>query len=305
MIITNMLDLIGNTPLVKLGNIFPTSDHADIYLKLEGFNVGGSVKDRAALGMIEEAEQSGILKKGMVIIEPTSGNTGISLSMIAAVKGYEIVLTMPETMSVERRSILTAYGAKLILTDGALGMKGAIAKATELVQTEQNYIMLQQFVNKANPHKHFSSTGVEIYQDLPTLSAFVAGVGTAGTITGVGGYLKQQNKDIKIYAIEPKASPVISEGSPGKHKIQGIGAGFIPQNYDASLIDGVYTVTDEEAISYAQLLAKKHGLFVGISTGANVAIAYKIAQELGQGKQIVTIAPDGGEKYLSTDLVKY
>lgn len=304
MLITNPIDLIGNTPIIKLSDIFPEKDIADIYLKLENFNLSGSIKDRAALGMIERAEKEGVLKADSVLVEPTSGNTGIALAMLAAIKGYRIILTMPETMSVERRSILQAYGAELVLTDGALGMKGAIAKAEELVAEHPNYFMPQQFNNTANPQKHYDTTAAEILADIPDLDAFVAGVGTAGTITGTGRHLKKRNPAIQVYAIEPATSAVITTGVPGKHKIQGIGAGFIPQNYDATIVDEVFTVTDEVAIATAKLLAKKHGLFVGISSGANVAIAYEIAKKLGKGKKVVTVAPDGGEKYLSTDLVK-
>ncbi len=303
MLYENLLDLIGNTPLIKLNHIFG-DDIADIYVKLEGFNLGNSIKDRAALGMIEEAEKSGKLLPGGTIVEPTSGNTGISLALIARLKNYNVVIIMPDTMSVERRNIMTALGAELILTDGSKGMKGAIEKAYELIQENKNYFMPQQFENPANPLKHYETTGVEIIKDLPDLDAFVAGVGTGGTLTGVGKRLKEHNPDIKIIAAEPSASPVISGGIPGKHKIQGIGAGFIPKNLDLSIIDEIIKISDEEAFIFCKELSLKNGLFLGISSGANVAAAYKVAKKLGKGKKVVTVSPDGAEKYLSTDLFK-
>ena len=303
MLYENLLDLIGNTPLIKLNHIFG-DDIADIYVKLEGFNLGNSIKDRAALGMIEEAEKSGKLLPGGTIVEPTSGNTGISLALIARLKNYNVVIIMPDTMSVERRNIMTALGAELILTDGSKGMKGAIEKAYELIQENKNYFMPQQFENPANPQKHYETTGVEIIKDLPDLDAFVAGVGTGGTLTGVGKRLKEHNPDIKIIAAEPSASPVISGGIPGKHKIQGIGAGFIPKNLDLSIIDEIIKISDEEAFIFCKELSLKNGLFLGISSGANVAAAYKVAKKLGKGKKVVTVSPDGAEKYLSTDLFK-
>ena len=303
MLYENLLDLIGNTPLIKLNHIFG-DDIADIYVKLEGFNLGNSIKDRAALGMIEEAEKSGKLLPGGTIVEPTSGNTGISLALIARLKNYNVVIIMPDTMSVERRNIMTALGEELILTDGSKGMKGAIEKAYELIQENKNYFMPQQFENPANPLKHYETTGVEIIKDLPDLDAFVAGVGTGGTLTGVGKRLKEHNPDIKIIAAEPSASPVISGGIPGKHKIQGIGAGFIPKNLDLSIIDEIIKISDEEAFIFCKELSLKNGLFLGISSGANVAAAYKVAKKLGKGKKVVTVSPDGAEKYLSTDLFK-
>ena len=303
MLYENLLDLIGNTPLIKLNHIFG-DDIADIYVKLEGFNLGNSIKDRAALGMIEDAEKSGKLLPGGTIVEPTSGNTGISLALIARLKNYNVVIIMPDTMSVERRNIMTALGAELILTDGSKGMKGAIEKAYELIQENKNYFMPQQFENPANPLKHYETTGVEIIKDLPDLDAFVAGVGTGGTLTGVGKRLKEHNPDIKIIAAEPSASPVISGGIPGKHKIQCIGAGFIPKNLDLSIIDEIIKISDEEAFIFCKELSLKNGLFLGISSGANVAAAYKVAKKLGKGKKVVTVSPDGAEKYLSTDLFK-
>ncbi|MBP9478353.1 MAG: cysteine synthase A [Sebaldella sp.] len=303
MLYDNLLDLIGKTPIIKLNHLYG-DDIADIYVKLESFNLGNSVKDRAALGMIEEAENTGKLKSGGTIVEPTSGNTGISLALIARLKGYNAIIVMPDSMSVERRSIMTALGAELILTDGSKGMKGAIEKAEELIRENKNYFMPQQFENSANPQKHYETTGVEIIEDLPDLDAFVAGVGTGGTITGVGRRLKEYNSDIKIIAVEPSTSPVISGGIPGKHKIQGIGAGFIPKNLDVSIIDEVVKISDDEAFDFCRELSAKNGLFLGISSGANIAAAYKVAKKLGKGKKVLTISPDGAEKYLSTDLFK-
>lgn len=300
MIYENILDLIGNTPVVKL-KFLEGDDVADIYLKLEKYNLGGSVKDRAALGMIEEAERQGLLKKGGTIVEPTSGNTGISLALIGRAKGYNVIITMPDTMSIERRNILKAYGAELVLTEGAKGMKGAIAKAEEIVSENEGYFLPQQFVNSANPKKHYDTTAEEILKDFPVLDAFVSGVGTAGTLSGVGKKLKEQRPETKIYAVEPSESPVLSGGEPGKHTIQGIGAGFVPANYDASVVDGIIKVSTEEAIAFARRATQENGLFVGISSGAAIAAAYQVAKKLGKGKKVLAISPDSGEKYLSIE----
>ena len=301
MIVNSSIELIGNTPVVKLSNIREES-MAEIYIKLEGKNPGGSIKDRAALGMIEEAEKAGILKKGGVIIEPTSGNTGIALTLIGVLKGYRVIVVMPDTMSIERRNIVKAYGGELVLTDGILGMKGAIEKAEELSATMPGSFIPQQFTNKANPEKHYKSTAEEILKDFDHLDAFVVGVGTGGTITGVGKKLKEEIQDIKIYAVEPETSAVMSGEGPGKHKIQGIGAGFIPEILNMDIVDEVVKITDAEAYDAARDTAKKEGLLLGISSGANIAAAIKVAKELGAGKKVLTISPDGGEKYLSTDL---
>lgn len=301
MIYTNVIDMIGKTPLFKLGKLVD-EDSADVYVKLEKLNPGGSIKDRAALGMIEQAEKEGILKPGSVIVEPTSGNTGIALAMLGKLKGYRVIIVMPDTMSVERRQLMTAYGAELILTEGAKGMSGAIAKAEEIISQNEGYFLPQQFTNKANPQKHYETTATEILDDVADVDVFTAGVGTAGTIIGVGRKLKELKGDIKIVAMEPASSPVLSGGKPGPHKIQGIGAGFVTEIYDKDVVDEVVTVTNEEAYEYARLLAREEGILVGISSGANVAAALKIAKKLGKGKKVVTVAPDGGEKYLSTGL---
>ena len=299
MIYNNLLDLIGNTPVVKVD--FKDENIADVYVKLEKFNLSGSVKDRAALGMIEAAEKEGLLKEGSVIIEPTSGNTGIALALIGRLKGYKVIIVMPDTMSIERRSTLKAYGAELILTDGTKGMGEAIAVAEKLAAENPNYFLPQQFNNKANPKKHYETTGKEILDDFKVVDAFVAGVGTGGTIVGVARRLKERSKDTLIVGIEPSTSAVLSGGKPGKHSIQGIGTGFIPENYDASVIDEIVKISSEEAVEYAKKASHDFGLFVGISSGANIAAAYQIAKKLGKGKIVVTIAPDGGEKYLSVE----
>ena len=299
MIYNNLLDLIGNTPVVKVD--FKDENIADVYVKLEKFNLSGSVKDRAALGMIETAEKEGLLKEGSVIIEPTSGNTGIALALIGRLKGYKVIIVMPDTMSIERRSTLKAYGAELILTDGTKGMGEAIAVAEKLAAENSNYFLPQQFNNKANPEKHYETTAKEIIDDFKIIDAFVAGVGTGGTIVGVAKRLKERSKDTKVVGVEPSTSAVLSGENPGKHSIQGIGTGFIPKNYDASVVDEIVKISSEEAVEFAKKASHDFGLFVGISSGANIAAAYQVAKKLGKGKIVVTIAPDGGEKYLSVE----
>ena len=299
MIYNNLLDLIGNTPVVKVD--FKDENIADVYVKLEKFNLSGSVKDRAALGMIEAAEKEGLLKEGSVIIEPTSGNTGIALALIGRLKGYKVIIVMPDTMSIERRSTLKAYGAELILTDGTKGMGEAIAVAEKLAAENSNYFLPQQFNNKANPEKHYETTAKEIIDDFKIIDAFVAGVGTGGTIVGVAKRLKERSKDTKVVGVEPSTSAILSGENPGKHSIQGIGTGFIPKNYDASVVDEIVKISSEEAVEYAKKASHDFGLFVGISSGANIAAAYQVAKKLGKGKIVVTIAPDGGEKYLSVE----
>ena len=299
------LELVGNTPLVEVTNIENEQNlEASVLVKLEYFNPGGSVKDRIAKAMIEDAESRGALKEGSVIIEPTSGNTGIGLAAIAAAKGYRIILTMPETMSVERRNILKAYGAELVLTDGAKGMKGAIARAQELAAEIPDSFIPGQFENPANPAAHRSATGPEIWRDTDgKIDIFVAGVGTGGTITGVGEYLKEQNPDINIVAVEPEGSPVLTEGKAGKHKIQGIGAGFVPETLNTSVYDEVIRVTDEDAFAAARYLARKEGILTGISSGAALHAAVELAQRPeNKGKMIVALLPDSGDRYYSTPL---
>lgn len=301
MIYNNALEMVGNTPLLKLNNIVK-EDMAEIYLKLEKQNPAGSVKDRAALGMIEKAEELGLLKEGDTIVEPTSGNMGIGLAMIGKLKGYRVIIVMPETMSIERRSLIRAYGAELVLTEGAKGMKGAIAKAVEIAEGQKDYFIPQQFTNVANPNKHYATTAEEIVKDVNDLNMFIAGVGTGGTISGVGKRLKELKPEVKVVAVEPEKSPVLSGGQPGSHKIQGIGAGFIPDNYNKDVVDKILTVSDEEAFEATRHVARQEGILIGISSGANVAAAIKMAKELGKGKKIVTVAPDGGEKYISMGL---
>jgi cysteine synthase A len=294
----NVLDMIGATPILKLNKLVQ-GNMADIFVKLEKFNPAGSIKDRAALGMIEKAENLGLLKDGYTIVEPTSGNTGIALAMIGRIKGYEVIIVMPDTMSVERRNLIKAYGAQLVLTDGTKGMKGAINKAKEISEGKPSFFIPQQFINIANPEKHYATTAEEIISDVEDVDVFVAGVGTGGTITGVGKRLKEIKSDIIVVAVEPEKSPVLSGGEPGPHKIQGIGAGFTPDIYDSSVVDEIMKISDEEAFEMAKIMAKEEGILVGISTGANIAAAIKIAKRLGKGKKVVTVSPDGGEKYIS------
>ncbi len=300
MIYNNVYELIGNTPIVKINDLFDDLK-SDLYLKLEWYNPGGSVKDRIAISMIEAAEQEGLLSLGSTIIEPTSGNTGIGIAMVAAAKGYKAVLVMPDSLSIERRKILKGYGAELILTDATKGMKESIRVSEELVEKE-GYFMPMQFKNLNNPKAHMKNTAIEILRDLPNITHFVAGVGTGGTITGVGAILKERSKNIHITAVEPFTSAVLSGEEPGKHKIQGIGAGFIPDILNTSIYDEIIKVEDENAFETSRLLAKKLGLFVGISTGANVYAAYQLSKLLPKGKTILTVSPSNGERYLSTDL---
>jgi len=300
MIKGHLLNMIGNTPVVKL-NHMTNEETADVYVKLEGFNLTGSVKARAALGMIEEAEAAGILKPGVKIIEPTSGNTGIALAYIGKLKGYEVNIVMPDTMSVERRNIIKSYGAELILTDGSKGMSGAIAEATRLAQ-EEGYFMPQQFTNDANRKIHYNTTGLEIIEDFETLDAFVASVGTGGTISGAGKRLKEHYASIQIVGVEPVESPVLSGGAPGPHKIQGIGPGFIPAIYDASVVDQIEKVDSATAYEVTKRLLNEEGLFLGISSGAAIAAAIRVAEQLGKGKKVLVISPDNGEKYISNNV---
>lgn len=291
------LDLVGKTPVVKLQKITDES-MADIFVKLEGQNLTGSVKVRPALGMIEGAEKEGLLKSGMTIIEPTSGNTGIAIALIGKLKGYKVVIVMPDTMSVERRNIVKAYGAELILTDGSKGMSGAIAEATRLA-AGANYYMPQQFKNKYNSQIHYDTTAVEIIEDFESIDAFVASVGTGGTITGVGRRLKETYEGIEVVAVEPEESKVLSGFGPAPHKIQGIGAGFVPDILDQDIYDAIETVTSEEAYAMTKRLFDEEGLFVGLSTGAVVVATLKVAKRLGKGKKVVTLSPDNGDKYIS------
>ena len=305
-IYTSIEQLIGNTPLLKLNRIVP-EDAADVYVKLEFFNPAGSIKDRIALSMIEKAEAEGKLKPGDTIIEPTSGNTGIGLASVAAAKGYHLIIVMPETMSVERRKLMQGYGAELILTPGADGMKGSIAKAQELVDTK-GYFMPMQFENPANPAIHEATTGQEIFDAfgkdyLP--DAFVAGVGTGGTLSGIGHALKKADPNVKVYALEPAESPLLKEGKAGKHKIQGISAGFIPKTLDQEVYDGIIEVSSDDAIKTGQAVGRLEGFLPGISAGANIYGAIELAKQLGKGKKVVTVSPDGGDRYLSTDLFNY
>lgn len=303
----SITDLIGYTPLVKLNRVV-TEDSADIYLKLEFFNPGSSVKDRIALAMIEAAEADGSLKPGDTIIEPTSGNTGIGLAMVAAAKGYKSILVMPETMSIERRNLLRAYGAQLVLTPGAEGMGGAIRKAEELAKEDSTYFIPQQFNNLANPAIHRETTARELLeqaQEIGGVDAFISGIGTGGTITGVGQVLREQYPNVQIVAVEPAASPVLSGGKPGPHKIQGIGAGFVPQILDTGVYDEIIKVENEDAFETARRVARTEGILGGISSGAAIHAALQVAAKLGKGKKVIAIIPSNGERYLSTPLYQF
>lgn len=303
----SLTDLIGNTPLLELSNYEKENNlEAKILVKLEYFNPAGSVKDRIAKKILDDAEAKGLINKDTTIIEPTSGNTGIGLSAVAAARGYKIIITMPETMSVERRLLMAAYGAKLVLTDGAKGMKGAIAKANELHEQTPNSFIPGQFVNPANPQAHFETTGPEIWNDTDgKVDIFVAGVGTGGTLSGTGKFLKSKNPDIKVVAVEPATSPVLSEGKSGPHKIQGIGAGFVPDTLDTKIYDEIITVENDDAFAYSRAITKSDGNLVGISSGAAVKAATDLARRPeNKGKTIVAILPDTGERYLSTQLFK-
>lgn len=303
-----LTELIGNTPLLELNKFSSLKGlEQPIIAKIESFNPGGSVKDRVALAMIEDAEDKGLLKLGATIIEPTSGNTGVGLALVAAVKGYKLILTMPETMSIERRNLVKAYGATVKLTSGKEGMKGAIKAAEELRDSIPGSIILQQFENQANPQKHYETTGKEIWRDTDgAVDIFVAGVGTGGTISGVGKYLKEQNPNVKVVAVEPTTSPVLSGGQSGSHKIQGIGAGFIPSTYNSKYVDEIFQVDNDQAIFTGRQLAQSDGLLVGISSGAAVFAASELAKRPeNKGKRIVTLLPDTGERYLSTVLYAF
>jgi cysteine synthase A len=299
--LNNILEAVGNTPIVRLNRVAPENS-ATIYAKLESFNPMWSVKDRIAKAMIEVGERKGFVKTGTTIIEPTSGNTGIGLAMVCAVKGYKLILVMPETMTIERRRVLAALGAQLVLTPGPEGMGGAIRRAEEMAASTPDSFIPQQFKNKANPWIHKKTTAKEIVRAMDKIDAFVAGVGTGGTITGVGQVLKRKFQGIKIFAVEPEDSPVLSGGKPGPHKIQGIGAGFVPSILDTKVYDAVITVATKDAIEMTRKLARLEGIFVGISSGAACFAAIKVAQELGPGKNVVVVLPDLGERYLSTDL---
>jgi len=299
----SVAELVGQTPIVKLNRLVDENS-ADVYLKLEYFNPGSSVKDRIGLAMIEAAEEQGLIKPGDTIIEPTSGNTGIGLAMIAAAKGYKAIFVMPETMSLERRNLLRAYGAELVLTPGPAGMKGAIAKAEELVK-EHGYFLPQQFKNQANPEVHRRTTGREIVEQMDQLDAFVSGIGTGGTITGAGSVIREKFPEAKIIAVEPKDSPVLSGGNPGPHKLQGLGAGFVPDTLNTNIYDEVIQIGTEEAFEASRRAAREEGILGGISSGAAISAALKVAKELGKGKKVLAIIPDNGERYLSTPLYQY
>ena len=303
-VVNSITELIGGTPLVKLQRLV-TEEHADVYLKLEFMNPGSSVKDRIAISMIEDAEEKGLLKEGDTIVEPTSGNTGIGLAMVAAAKGYRTLLVMPDTMSIERRNLLRAYGAELVLTPGPEGMNGAIRKANE-IKKEHGYFMPQQFENEANPQIHRETTGKELLEQVgDQLDAFISGIGTGGTITGAGEVLKNKFPDLKIIAVEPEDSSILSGGSPGPHKLQGIGAGFVPEILNTEIYDEVMTVTTEKAFEYARRAAREEGILGGISSGAAIYSALEVAKRLGKGKKVVTVIPSNGERYLSTALYQF
>lgn len=294
MIYKDGLELIGNTPIISLDKI----GYKNIYVKLEKYNPGGSIKDRIALSMIEGAERRGVLKEGSVLVEATSGNTGIGLAMAGNLKGYKVVIIMPETMSMERRQLVKAFGAELILTEGSKGMNGSIEKLEELLKENENYINLGQFENEDNPKVHYDITGPEIYKEVPDVNVIIAGIGSGGTISGIGKFLKEKDENIEVVGIEPKSSPLITEKKAGPHKIQGIGANFIPKNYDENIVDEVISVSDEDAFEVVRLLANKLGVLVGISSGANVFGAIEISKKYPD-KKIVTVAPDGVDKYMS------
>ena len=307
-IVQNITEVIGDTPLVRLNRVVPEGS-AEVYVKLEYQNPGASVKDRIAISMVEQAEKDGKLKPGDTIVEPTSGNTGIGLAMVAAAKGYKAILVMPETMSMERRNLLRAYGAQLELTPGPEGMKGAIRRAEEILAQNPGYFMPQQFKNPANVKVHRETTGPEIVEAINSLDgkldAFVSGIGTGGTITGAGEVLKKNFPNIKVYAIEPSASPILSGGKPGPHKIQGIGAGFVPDILNTGVYDGVITVENDEAFETSRRVAREEGILGGISSGAAIFAALKVAKELGAGKRVVAVLPSNGERYLSTPLYQF
>ncbi|MBU5336599.1 cysteine synthase A [Intestinibacter bartlettii] len=294
MIYYNALDLIGNTPILNLKQI----GYPNVFVKLEKTNPGGSIKDRAALYMINGAEEKGVLNKDSVLVEATSGNTGIALAMAGKLKGYKVIIIMPDTMSIERRQLVKAFGAELILTEGAKGMAGSIEKANELLDNNSNYVCLGQFDNEDNPRAHYETTGVEILKEVENVSTVVAGIGSGGTIVGVGRFLKEKNKDVKVIGIEPKSSPLITENQAGPHKIQGIGANFIPKIYDKDIVDKVITVSDEDSYETVRLMANKLGILVGISSGANIFGAMRLSDE-NPNEVIVTVAPDGVDKYMS------
>ena len=307
-IVNSLIDLVGNTPMLNPKRFFSEKAiKGNVYLKLEYFNPGGSVKDRIALGMIEDAERRGLLKEGSTIIEPTSGNTGIGISLVAACKGYKTIIVMPDTMTVERRLLINAHGAQIVLTPGAQGMKGAIAKAEALNSVIPDSLILQQFHNPANPATHRATTANEIWNDLEgKVDYFIAGAGTGGTISGVGQALKEKNPDVKIIAVEPFDSPVLSGGTAGPHKIQGIGAGFVPPVYDAGVVDEIFKVRNQEAIDTSRELGRSEGLLVGISSGAAAFTAWQVAKRLeSEGKNVVALLPDTGERNLSTELYQY